>query len=307
MPAKRKRRFKISNRRTYKKIVIFLFFILFFGLIVFLNSLNSFFKDDPKLAISVYKNSGEVDLFVLDKTNKEITKIVIPGDTLVDAANRYGYFRLANIKRLSDTKGEKGILLVGTIVKNFKFPVYVWTSEEQEFLFEKNLIEAFNSFVRPGSSNLKFGDKFAILIFSLLVPENKRLNINLDETGYLKEEKLPDGNLGFLITLSEPPTKIASVFADENFYNKNQKVAIISDPDLYLDVKYVVKVIEVIGSKVVVVRNSKVEDTNCRVIGLDRLAVVKLARVFGCVYNLGEGEEGVDITLTLGRNFDSLF
>ena len=307
MPAQKRKRKRSSasrlKRRTFLYFVVSVF-IVFLGVISI--SLVDFWNNNSKLTLLVQGLEGDLHLITFDPVVDEITDIIIPSNTEVEVAQHFGVFRVSNVWRLGFSEGLRGDLLAKTVTKNFKFPVYIWAENGALGFASTNYVEVANAVFSRYKTNLKIGDKIRIAVFSVGVPNSRRIEINLSDTPYLKKTKLIDGQDGYVIE-KNIPVSILSVFADSTITKGEYRVVITNNTSSTSIANQVGEIVEVLGAKVASVRRGESDIDGCVVEGIDRETVTKIAKIFNCRPGEQEQDVNFDIEIVLGGNFEETF
>ncbi|KKR26253.1 MAG: hypothetical protein UT58_C0017G0007 [Microgenomates group bacterium GW2011_GWC1_39_7b] len=220
---------KRKNRTTkpyswIKKIILPGLIIAGLSLAFLFIKLNARYWDgDNKFAFVFPDDNGNVGVTVLDPTVDEMTTLVIPGDTEVTVAMNYGTMRIKNVWQLGINEKLGGQILVKTIAKNFSLPVFLWT--------DKNLPNLFKFVFLPGMTNIPFGDRVSIALFSFKVKNMDKTEIDLAKSQFVVKRVLTDGKTGYIIP-GETSGRITVYFTDNDFIKpalvgKNIKVYIV--------------------------------------------------------------------------------
>lgn len=277
----KKNKTRAKKSGLLKLLIPLLIFVLIF---LFLKFYTRFWDGKDKVSVlSATKNGGAI-VSTYDPGSDEIIDIIIPGETQVDVARELGVRKIDAIPSLGANEKIGGVLLSETIIKNFKFPVFVWQDA-------------------TGKTNQALGDKFNIAVFSI---GKKHTEINLSETSYLKKTKLKDGSDGFVLN-GKLPEKIAAIFADPEASKTNLKINIKDATGTFGVAKKVGEIIEVLGAKTALVTSEKPEESVCNVSGKNEKFTRKVARIFECKLDSKKLEGGFDLEIKLGQNFAKRF
>jgi hypothetical protein len=309
MPARKKRR---SNRRVFRQkrgkkflsaklVVAVISAVLLLLLILFAVNLfqTTNWKDSSKLLLAVAEDGSDVTVYVVDPTNEELTVIVLPAQLEVEVSHQLGVWRLGSVWELGDSEKLEGELLVSTLVKHLKFPVYLWSDKSAEKYLNANPVSAVISSLRPGNSNLPIGDRFRIAIFITKIG-NKRNQISLVNTRYLKSELLVDGESGYRLS-GNPPNNLLAAISYPEFTSSPVNVRIEDATQKFGVAASVAGVINNLGGKVASVVRIEENTTDCEVWGRNKDAVEVLALVLSC--DVIDSEDGLEVNLRLGQKF----
>lgn len=302
MPARRRKLRKKRNLTSGLKLAsLVVFLILMLGLGLFWSLRNGVWDKNEKLSI-VTNQENSVTITTLNPRVGEITNINIPGNTQVEVAHQLGTWRIESVWQLGNDEGLEGKLLAKTVTKYFKFPVYAWSGEGLIPLVSGNPVNILKSLFTPVSTNLTFGDRIQIALFSMGVSNTGRVNIDLVDTPHLKKTRLVDGEEGYIV-VREPSQRILSVFADTTISKGGFRVFIKDQTSMPGLAEEVGKILEVLGAKVASIEKREGESVeHCLVRGGKKTAE-RVARYFGCDVSESELGEGFDLEIVLGENF----
>jgi len=309
MPVKKrkrpKRRLKKEKKINYFAVfVVFIFVLLFLG---FKNVLSYRFWDGTnKVDVTIKMTSGDVIQAIFDPEANEITSIIIPGDTQLEVARNLGKWKLKSVWNLGKNEGLGGELLTRTISKSLKFPVYIWADSPAVGFTSPKLTSVLHAVFTPYKTNLSFGDKIALGFFSLKVKNVDRVEINLNETTFIKQKQLEDGTNGYILT-GLPSPKLYSNFIDEEFTRGTLRVVIKDASNDYTSAKSVGELIEIMGGKISAITKEEESDVVCLVGSKSPDLAGKVAMIFGCDQKTGDNLENFDLEITLGKNFAQSF
>ncbi|KKR74053.1 MAG: hypothetical protein UU16_C0006G0007 [Candidatus Woesebacteria bacterium GW2011_GWA2_40_7] len=267
---------KRKNRTTkpyswIKKIILPGLIIAGLSLAFLFIKLNARYWDgDNKFAFVFPDDNGNVGVTVLDPTVDEMTTLVIPGDT--------------------------------EVTKNFSLPVFLWT--------DKNLPNLFKFVFLPGMTNIPFGDRVSIALFSFKVKNMDKTEIDLAKSQFVVKRVLTDGKTGYIIP-GETSGRITVYFTDNDFIKpalvgKNIKVYIVDSTGRPNVSQEVGRIFEVMGGKVVSIDKSQgVRDFGCEIAGKDKGLVKKVVNLFGC--KIVSENTDFDLEIRLGSEFSKTF
>lgn len=304
-PARRLARYKGS--KTKKKKGSFTKWLFVFGVIVLVSLSSLFFvkpkkfTDDGKFSF-VVNGEESVSVITFDPDLGDITKITIPAITEIDSARNLGKFKLGNIWKLGENEKIGGKLLQESIVKNFGFPVTAWAASEALALTHGNFFQRITSAFSSYETNLSFGDKIKIAMFSL--KNSKTKEIDLSKTTFLKKTNLIDGEVGYTITKSIP-TNLVLIFSDNDVAKKQFKVVVRNASDSGSSV--IPLTIELTGAKIASELKENTSEVFCVVNSVEKTFAKKIAEVFGCSLKLSKPEGNFDLEIFIGEEFSSVY
>jgi len=307
MPARSRKRRRRGVNKPKRKPSLYLVagvIVVLLG-VVFVSSTN-FWNNNSKLTVLIQESEGDLRLTTFDPVVGEITNIVIPSNTEVEVAQHFGIFRVGSVWKLGFSEGLGGNLLAKTVSKNFKFPVYIWAGNNASGFSSANYLEVIKAVFTRYKTNLKIGDRLKIALFSIGVPNSRRVEINLSDTPYLKKTKLTDGKDGYVIE-KNIPVSILSVFADPIITKGEYRVVITNNTSSAGIANQVGEIVEVLGAKVASVKRGENDVDGCVVEGIDRETVAKIAQILGCKEGDQKLDANFDIEIVLGNNFEEIF
>jgi hypothetical protein len=304
-----RRKILIENRKKKSRLIaIFLKLIvpmvIVFGALIYLRLTTRFWNGQDKVNVAYRLSDGNVAVLVLDPKLADATTLIIPGDTEVTVARNYGTMRIKNVWQLSLNEKLGGTLLPETITQNFLFPVFLWSDTDAESLGNGNVSGIMRFIFFPKSTNISFGDRLSIGIFSMKLQNIGRDSIDLGKSQFLAREKLNDGVPGYI--LNGPVSTLLTVyFSDNVLANEDLKVEITDATGSPGVADKVGQIVEVMGGKVVAVDKKIPVDSDCLVSGKDQNAARKIANVFAC--KVGKGIGDFDVVISLGTAFAKRF
>ena len=210
--------------------------------------------------------------------------------------------RIKNVWQLGINEKLGGQILVKTIAKNFSLPVFLWT--------DKNLPNLFKFVFLPGMTNIPFGDRVSIALFSFKVKNMDKTEIDLAKSQFVVKRVLTDGKTGYIIP-GETSGRITVYFTDNDFIKpalvgKNIKVYIVDSTGRPNVSQEVGRIFEVMGGKVVSIDKSQgVRDFGCEIAGKDKGLVKKVVNLFGC--KIVSENTDFDLEIRLGSEFSKTF
>jgi hypothetical protein len=307
MPARRKKRRAKKDaalaRNLFKYIVIVFFILTPF---LYIRLTKELWDGENKLVVVTNNGESGVIVSVLDPVAYEIVNISIPGNTQVDAAGQLGVWKIGSIWELGINEGRSGQLLADTVTKNFKFPVVAWQDKRGLGLTSSSPKKFFEALIYPYKTDIKIGDKVAMGLFSMRVNNPKRVEIELENTRYLRKVDLIDGSQGFEI-VGSIPQELLALFANSEISKLGLRVAIKSDARDVAVAKEVGEIVEILGAKVASIVKVDDEVEDCIVRSKDEKNAAKFARVISCNVDKGEFVSGFDLEIALGQRFAERF
>lgn len=308
MPARKRRRYKSKNKAK-KKPVLLKFLVTFLILTAFVGYIflsSDFWDGKNKLPIALATEGGNVTLAVFDPEVREITSVLIPGDTEVELARGLGTLRIRNVRQLGENEGLGGQLLSETLTSHFKFPVAAWADSPAEGFLSKSIFDLAKSVGVPYKTNLKLGDRARLALFSIGIQNTKRAEIDLSETSYLEKTNLKDGQLGYKVS-GRLPSSLLVIFSDPEISKKGLTVAILDYTSNPVSARKLGEVIEVLGAKVATVSEKDVDQFDCRVKGVNPEIVKRVATLLSCQTQESKVEGNFDLQIEIGEDFAKRF
>src|SRR3972149_7356136 len=307
MPAQKKRLRSYKAKKEKKKNIIpfWLIIILLGGLLFYILATSPFWDGKSKLSL-VINNKEEVIVSTYDPITSEIINIYIPGDTEVELSRNLGKIRIKNAWEVGLNQGEDGVILLETVRRNFKFPVFAWADGQALGFSQTNLRALIRATFTPYRTNLKIGDRVALAVFAIGSRNAKREAIDLRDTSYLQEEILVDGRSGYTLT-GKFPQSLLIVLGDEEISSEEVTVSIVDETgDLEVS-SYLTSVIEVMGAKVVSIEKNQVQAYDCEIEGRNYEIVEKFGKIFECSVSSGEANSNFDVVIKVGEGFANRF
>lgn len=304
MPARRRQRSrqKITKKpQLPKKVKLFLVGIvaLLFLVICFIILISSKAIDLPKYSV-VYSSEGAITVVVYDFDKQEVTKISVPADTYISSAYGFGDWRMGSLLKLGKQEGYDGELLRLSLVKSLHFPVDAWVEGE---LPSSNIFQLSRVIGQNSSLNLRQRMQLALFVFR--TPAQNWFNIDLSHTSFISEEKLPDGDNGFLVSRQIPP-QLGTIFTIPTD-DKIVRIGIYDRTDKKgTTIRDLTEGIHILGGDWAIIEQSA-EDTECVVKGNNPLIVNRISTVFVCEVNTSPVEGNFDVEMIVGNKFKERF
>lgn len=303
--AQRRTRIEKSKGRIKKYsilIKILIPIVLIGSFFIYLRLTTLYWDGSNKVSFVFQKPSGDVAVTVLDPLLSEETTITIPGDTECTVARNYGSLRIKNVWQLGLNEKLGGKLLAETVTNNFLFPTMLWSqidmSDNWKFVFA------------PGLTNIPFGDRIAMTLFSLRVKSIDKTQIDLGKNQFLKKQILTDGQTGYVMN-GNVSGRLTVYFSDNSFADtagsgKSLRFALVDSTETTGIVNGVGSILEILGAKVVSVdRETVSQDLDCEVFGKNKDAVRKIATLFSC--KLTSDTSDFDMVMRMGIKFAKRF
>lgn len=293
----RKEKSKVGNWKISSLIKILIPVLIVVFSFLYIKFTTKYWDARNKVSFVFQRASGDVAVIVLDPELSEETTLVIPGDTEVDVAHNYGTFRVKNVWQLGVNEKLRGSLLAQTVTNNFLFPTFLWAG--------KDMSNPWQFIFRPGLTNIPFGDRINMAIFSMRVKSIDATIIDLGKNQFLRKQTLTDGASGYVMN-GPVSGRLSVYFSDNNFSDKNLKFGLIDVTGTYGVANSVGSILEVLGGKVVSIdRKPEQQDIDCKVYGKNPDAVRVTSVLFNCART--EGKSGFDLMMEMGGKFAKRF
>lgn len=285
----------------YKFLIPIIVVVVF---LIFLKITTNVWNGKDKVSMVYKKSDGNIAVTVLDPNLSEMTTFIIPADTQVDVARNYGTFLIKNVWQFGINEKLNGMLLAETVTQNFLFPTFLWSEKDPGF--DKGSVNSILQFIFfSGNTNINFGDRLRIGIYSLNIKNISSDVINLSESRFLEKKKLEDGNIGYVL-IGRISERLTVYFSDNDFNGKVVKIGIIDGTGDYGVSDKMGEILEVLGGKVISVNKSTtIEDTDCQISSGYIDVAKKVARIFDC--KLDNEKANFDLDIKIGKKFAERF
>lgn len=317
MPARNRSRHlkKTSSASILRRFLLFTFLALFTGVLwkIYLSWQNQVFVPGTRLTVVVAQENPT--LYSYNPSSRELTIIVIPKNTQVEAAGGYGSWPIGSLWNLGKQEGQKGELLRVSVMKAFGIPVDGWVGPDGEDLFKDETlalpIKVFKA-ISTGSlkTDLTFFDRLNLLSIGA-VSFSRRSNLDLEAKGVLEKKRLPDGVEGFII-IPERGKIVFEELRDSALLNEKKTAFVFNATGKAGLAGQVVQVVQTLGIRVIGAGKGEEEIEDCQIRAkgknLGSISAKKLSQVFGCRLTTGGfTESSSDIEILLGEGFAKRF
>lgn len=299
------KRKKDQNKKN-NLLPIFLIIIFFGSLLFYILATSTFWDGKSKLSLVINTEVEGVIVSTYNPKTSEIINIHIPGDTEVELSRNLGKTRIKNAWAVGLNQGEEGVILLETVRRNFKFPVFAWADRQASGFSQTNLRALISAVFTPYKTNLKLGDRVALGVFAIGIKNAKREDIDLRDTTYLQEAILVDGRVGYTLT-GKFPQSLLVVLGDEEISSEEVTVSIVDATGDFEVSSYLTSIIEVMGAKVVSIEKNPARAFDCEIEGTKKEIVEKIAKVFSCKVSSSEVNGNFDVVIKVGEDFASRF
>lgn len=308
---KSNRQRKLTAGILLKRFLLFAFLLFALGLSWKIYSAwkNRIWDTDTRLTVAVAQENPT--LYSYSPSSQELTIIVIPANTQVDAAGGYGSWLAGSLWDLG-IQEKRRELLSFSLEKNLGVPVDGFIGLEGGFFFQTTPwpVKFFAALAGNFATNLTFFDRLALVFGPGSVPTPNRRIINLEGQGVITKAVLSDGQEGFIV-VPERAKVIFEALRDDKILSEGKTLIITNATDKKGLAGDVVRVASTLGVRVIGAQTAgqKVEDclVKTRLASKDSVSVKRLAKIFGCSQEIGEFEGHADIEIVLGEGFAKRF
>lgn len=293
--AQRTQKHSSKYSSTLKKAFLILFSLVILtivlGMLIWSRLPSVWDGNNPFVTITKSADNG-INIFVLDPSSSQISKVLIPQNTLLDS--RMGEWKAGNLWQLGEDEKTPGSFVAFSVMKTMKIPVDAWGYENSEKLFNQNIFKLINGIFSMEKSSLHLKDKVNIALFSLKHGKNLytyeayKLGIVFEDENFDEE--------AVLRVRDSLPSKFISMFSKQDLVNENKGITIINATGG--SVTPLVGVIETVGSKVTKIENlEESSGIDCIVTGSDEKLVGVYSNLFKCSSNIDANFEIIQIEL----------
>ena len=281
---------------------------------IYLSWQNRVFVSGTRLTVVAAQENPT--LYSYSPSSRELTIIVIPKNTQVEAAGGYGSWSVGSLWDLGNQEGKGGEVLRNTVMKAFGIPVDGWVGPDGEDLFKNEAlsfpVKVFKA-ISSGSikTDLTFFDRLSLLSIGA-VSSSRRGSLDLEAKGVLAKKRLPDGVEGFII-IPERGKIVFEELRDSALLNERKTAFVFNATGKAGLAGQAVQVVSTLGIRVIGAGKGeeKIEDCQIRVKEKDSgsISARKLSRIFGCRMITGGFTESAssDIEILLGEGFAKRF
>jgi len=300
---------KKKDRKTFSFNKLWLVFgLVIIAVIVFILLGKGTWDGESQLSMAFGSSQEDVLVITVDPDSKKIVTIRIPKETTLDVANQLGSWPAGSVWDLGENENLGGTLLANSITKTFKFPIESWGSYNTLRLIKGNFFDKLSVIFSFDSTNLSFVDKIRLAILSLQTPSAKRIEIDLADSSYLNEMKNFEGEIVYHLQ-GDIPTSILKIFSDSTASAERLRIGIVNSGVNNEQINEVTKVMEVLGTKVLSIRNSvENSDIDCEIRSNKKsVTESKIAKIFDCKEGRLPKESNLDLEIEFGEGFASRF
>lgn len=271
---------------------------------IFFKLTSNVWNGVDKASVVYLEEGGDVSVIVLDPKLQEVTTLTIPKNTQVEVARNYGTFTIGNVWQLGVNEKLGGKLLAETVTNNFLFPTTLWAGGSTGLESGK-----FNDLVcfifAPGKTNIMFGDRVKMALFSMKIQDIGRTYIDLGKSKFITKKILEDGQPGYVLE-GAVSQRLTIYFADNQIETDNVKINITDATGTPGVADRLGQILEVLGGKVVSIDKKTVaEESDCLISGKNTTAVDKITKLFSC--KKVTDDSSFDLNIKIGKAFAGRF
>ena len=295
---------KRQKRRVKKKVPILslLLTIIILGIASFFLLKIGMWDESDNFSVVIAKDDGNIIITALDKGSKKVTNIYIPGDTQVSVSRQLGTWKIKSVWKLGENERIPGELVRETIVKNFHFPVLAFTGDDGVGFANGNARDVLRAVFVPYKTNLTFGDRLKIALFTFNVGSTRKVNINLEESSFLKPTKFVDGESGYIVSTTVPKELLA-VFSDTYFVENDIRIQIKDSTGRGGVAESIGSTLEFMGGKVASLVRDENKDIDCEVRARNKNLLRKISYLLNCTITGSVPEGNFDMEVIIGQAF----
>jgi hypothetical protein len=303
MPANRKkRRNNLKKPKQGKKRYLFFLLVLFLTAFLFFILRADKWNGKDKLSLVVKNEDYSLSIIVFDPELEEIYDLKIPGNTEIEVAGGYGVWKIRSLWALGQQEGLGGELVARSVITGMKIPVYAWADEQALGLVNIGFRPSFRALASSYNSNLIFGDRLRLLIFSSKVKNTNRVSIDLGNTAFLEKTILSDGEEGYRVT-RVPPQRITAIFSEPIISNNIVRISVKDSTEKPGLARNAGSVIEVLGGKISSIEMITGFEGICILRSKDERISKILLKVFKCEEVFIDPQQSFDVEITFGAGF----
>lgn len=252
----------------FKKLFLFfIFFLIAIFLFFYQKRLQWRNNDNFHLLILLDK----VYLYVFQPGQSSLNIFAFPSNLTLDTAKDYGEYQIVKIIPLAQMeKIDPGLLLSLSAEKNLLLPIdgYFYFpkirnnfSEGVEMKLQNgNLWFLFPAFIfKRGVSNLTFWDLFNLSRFISKLNYTQIYYFDALDSGFLKEEKMPDGSVKIKINEEIINNIAMKYFYNEKFIEENLKASVLNASDYSGAAKKLSQMLSNLGVEIIISRDDQEE------------------------------------------------
>lgn len=286
-------------KRIFLVFSLAVFLVLSFIVVALLLNKN-------KINMAVGGKTGAVYVSSFDFEAKKITTFVIPATVELEVSRSLGKWKAKSLWQLGINEKLGGTLLSETVTRNFHFPIFLWADNLALGFSEGGVAKALTALFAPYKTNLGIMDRIRLFFIAVTVKSFDREVTDLSKTSYLRKTKLADGEEGYVVT-KNLPQELIYLFTETLINERETKVEIVDLTGTYGVSEGVGATVEVLGAKILATTKGPPNDSDCLVLGKDRLIVGKIAKVFSCKEGKGSDNDRFDIQIKIGKKFAQRF
>lgn len=295
-------------------IVVFLFFFILLGYKIFRFWHQRLWNGQSRLNLVIQSQP----IFVTSLApGEEMTILLIPDDTFVEAIHGFGFYRIKSIYNLGELEGWGGELLLGSIQEFLGVPLdgyaimesFRFESGQKSEVVKKQLLNQVGGLLKSSKkTNLTVWD---LILFWWQVkkirPTKIRL-VNLDQLGVCSETTLADGTRAVSVDSERLNQFVNQFFKDEKIRSENKALSVLNGTGQFGLAKKGARLISNLGGRVVEIGDWTPSVLNCQLRGarslLKSYTAQKIKKIFDCQW-VGEDLAGhrADLVVVLGEDY----
>lgn len=304
---RRRRNIALKPKKVPGKIIfisLFVFFIVIALFALIWVVLPSKWDQSKRLTVVIVNEEKQASILIFSPQTSGITQVFIPSNTQIQVARQLGSYQIGNVYKLGSQEKLGGKLVAESITKSLKLPSDQWSEKPLLNLTDLTVSSAIKAVFSPYASSLTIKDKIKLALFSLRVKPSRFNQIDLQNIGYIMPSILKDGSDGFVARL-EPPLSLSTYFADPDLLNA--KIAILDFTDSVSISDELGQVIEMLGGKVFAVYDEPTTQEDCTIVTTSAHKADLISSLLDCQVNEQPSENGFDIQINIGKEFEKRF
>jgi hypothetical protein len=302
----RKEKYHVKSGSTKKYIFylsLFVSAVLVIKTIHLLGVVVQAINSKDKIVLAVRQSNDDVHIHIIEPNNRSYHLLKIPSQTLVNSSHGLGDWRIGSLWKQGINDKVGGEYLRKSIVREFNIPVLNWADSTAEQYFDKSFLGNIRLLGTHFLTDLSYGDRLVLFYYSTQISNSERSVNDLSDTSFIDPAKLPDGEEGYVVNDAFPQF-LLPVFSQDKV--SNSKIKIVNHGLNEAEVRNVAKTFEVMGGKVAFIERGQFEESVCRIGGVDKEIVGKIAKLYTCEIDTEKNPGGFDLVLTVGKKFTSL-
>ncbi len=291
------KRRKFKTHKAITNLLLLIFLLLFLGISW---RFYGFFKNstwDGKNRLTLVLKIDPVSLVSFDPESEEISFLIIPDGSYIEAVNNYGFYRIEKIYPLGELEGRGVEFLSASLEAYLGLPIDGWVIADRKWTNEtKSLLSSLiaSAIKDKSTSSLSRWDLIRLWLAINQTRAHKIEVIDLGETTATEEFVLPDGNLAKKVDNQRLSRIISNLFTDYRIRREDLAIAVMNaGTETGLAAK-AAKLISNIGGRLVEIGDWSGELDQCQlrtsVEARKSYTTQKLLDIFDC--QMGNDSEG---------------